>query len=128
MNTLRTLIFAVLGLSLNVAIASPIIIDFSGQPDDVVSELTYEEMGISLTISAWTTSYNSDQDQLEPWTLVDNGFGVSVRDNGIGFNSNHQKHQKGLGMKNIESRIQLLKGKFTIQSKINHGFKIKITI
>lgn len=87
MNTLRTLIFVVLGLSLNVAVASPIIIDFSGQPDDVVSELTYEEMGISLTISAWTTSYNSDQDQLEPWTLVDNGFGVSVRDNGIGVKS-----------------------------------------
>ncbi|RCS26294.1 sensor histidine kinase [Polaribacter sp. WD7] len=49
-------------------------------------------------------------------------------DNGIGFNYNNQDHQKGLGMKNIDSRVALLNGNYKIESKENNGFTIKISI
>ena len=44
------------------------------------------------------------------------------------FNQNEKSHQKGLGMKNIESRVALLKGNYNIESELNKGFKIEITI
>ncbi|QTD36645.1 sensor histidine kinase [Polaribacter batillariae] len=53
---------------------------------------------------------------------------VTYSDNGVGFDMHNQNHQKGLGMKNIESRIALLKGNFNIKSEINNGFKIKVII
>ena len=49
-------------------------------------------------------------------------------DNGLGFNQKNKNHQKGLGMKNIESRVSLLKGNYKIESKPNKGFKIELTI
>ncbi len=49
-------------------------------------------------------------------------------DNGVGFNSDNVDHKKGLGMKNIESRVSLLNGKYTIGSEIGKGFKIRIEI
>ena len=49
-------------------------------------------------------------------------------DNGIGFNSNNIDNKKGLGMKNIESRVSLLNGKYSIGSEIGKGFKIVIVI
>ena len=49
-------------------------------------------------------------------------------DNGVGFNSDNVEHKKGLGMKNIESRVSLLNGKYTIGSEIGKGFKIRIEI
>jgi signal transduction histidine kinase len=42
-------------------------------------------------------------------------------DNGIGFDSQKTENQKGLGMKNIESRIAFLNGDFTIHSELNKG-------
>ena len=49
-------------------------------------------------------------------------------DNGIGFNKNDKDSKKGLGMKNIESRVSLLKGNHHIKSKAGEGFKIVITL
>ena len=49
-------------------------------------------------------------------------------DNGKGFDQNDLNHQKGLGMKNIESRVALLDGNYQIESQKNNGFKIVITI
>ncbi len=45
---------------------------------------------------------------------------LSVCDNGKGFNMNESKNS-GLGLKNIESRLSLLNGKYKITSKINKG-------
>lgn len=45
-------------------------------------------------------------------------------DNGIGFDSENLKSQKGLGMKNIESRIIFLNGSITIKSAINKGTNV----
>ncbi|TVZ56585.1 histidine kinase/DNA gyrase B/HSP90-like ATPase [Lutibacter sp. Hel_I_33_5] len=49
-------------------------------------------------------------------------------DNGKGFNMNDQKFSKGLGMKNIETRISLLNGEKEIKSEDGKGFKINIKI
>lgn len=45
-------------------------------------------------------------------------------DNGIGFENKNDKIIRGLGMKNIESRIYFLKGTHTIASEINKGTTI----
>ena len=42
-------------------------------------------------------------------------------DNGVGFDLKCTKNQKGLGMKNIESRVTFLKGTITFDSSINNG-------
>ncbi|ARV15443.1 sensor histidine kinase [Polaribacter sp. SA4-12] len=52
----------------------------------------------------------------------------SYKDNGIGFNADSMDSKKGLGMKNIESRVSLLNGKYSIGSEIGNGFKILIVI
>lgn len=49
-------------------------------------------------------------------------------DNGKGFNQINKEKQKGLGMKNIESRVSLLNGNYTIETQENKGFKITIQI
>ena len=48
-------------------------------------------------------------------------------DNGIGFYYNKDINLKGLGMKNIESRVNFLNGKLNIISLINEGFEAKFT-
>ena len=45
-------------------------------------------------------------------------------DNGLGFDLNNTDNQKGLGMRNIESRISFIGGKYSIDSKPNGGVKI----
>jgi len=50
----------------------------------------------------------------------------SYSDNGIGFDSNDISKQKGLGMKNIMSRVELINATIDINSAPNKGFKAKI--
>ena len=45
-------------------------------------------------------------------------------DNGIGFDLTKYKNQKGLGMKNIESRVAFLKGTIAMNSSINNGISV----
>lgn len=45
-------------------------------------------------------------------------------DNGIGFEMKNNENQKGLGMKNIESRIAFLNGKLTLESVLNKGISV----
>lgn len=58
---------------------------------------------------------------------IDNQNTCIYSDNGVGFNCKSDDSQKGLGMKNIESRINFLNGTFTIDSSLNNGVKIKFT-
>lgn len=51
----------------------------------------------------------------------------NYEDNGIGFDSNNDKNQKGLGMKNIDSRISFLNGTININSQINKGVAVVFT-
>jgi signal transduction histidine kinase len=45
---------------------------------------------------------------------------ISIRDNGKGFNI-EEKMSTGLGLKNLQSRTQLLGAKFKMKSKMNKG-------
>jgi signal transduction histidine kinase len=42
-------------------------------------------------------------------------------DNGIGFDLNELKNHKGLGMKNVASRVAVLEGSLSIESSSNKG-------
>lgn len=50
---------------------------------------------------------------------TENGIALILSDNGVGFDLKQQK--KGLGLKNIESRVQLLNGVYKIKSSIGKG-------
>ena len=45
-------------------------------------------------------------------------------DNGLGFDINNKKNGKGLGMKNIEGRINFIGGSMKISSEINKGTQV----
>ncbi len=58
----------------------------------------------------------------------ESGLRIHYSDNGIGFNSKDSKNNKGLGTKNIESRVEILNGLLTINSEINKGIQVSIII
>jgi two-component system, NarL family, sensor kinase len=53
---------------------------------------------------------------------------IVVEDNGIGFDVNQVKNKKGMGLKNIESRVNSLGGEFNIDSGKGAGTTITINI
>jgi two-component system NarL family sensor kinase len=57
-----------------------------------------------------------------------NNLIFTYSDDGVGFDIKHSKHKKGLGLKNIESRVAMLKGHYIIESEPNKGFKIVLTV
>ena len=58
--------------------------------------------------------------------LKNNVVLLSVEDDGSGFNVT--KAKKGIGLKNINSRVKEIGGKVEIDSKIDVGTKIKINV
>ena len=52
---------------------------------------------------------------------------LSIEDNGVGFNTD-QKGINGIGLENIYSRVQYLKGTLDLDSKENEGTLIAIFI
>lgn len=55
---------------------------------------------------------------------INNKTTCFYNDNGKGFDTQSLETKKGLGMKNIQSRINFLKGSMTIDSKVNKGTNI----
>lgn len=53
---------------------------------------------------------------------------IVVEDNGMGFDVNQAKNRKGMGLKNIESRVNSLNGEFNIDSGKGAGTTITIDI
>ena len=53
---------------------------------------------------------------------------LSYADNGLGFDVTDIAAQKGLGLRNIESRVSLLKGDITFTSEKTKGVNVEITI
>lgn len=45
-------------------------------------------------------------------------------DNGIGFDMNQLKNHKGLGIKNVVSRVEVLGGSLSMESQINNGISV----
>jgi two-component system, NarL family, sensor kinase len=55
-----------------------------------------------------------------------NNLSLSITDNGVGFNSKNKT--AGLGLNNLKYRALLYNGTITIQSEINKGTSVKITM
>jgi two-component system sensor histidine kinase DegS len=53
---------------------------------------------------------------------------LSIDDNGKGFDSSNQADEKGLGLRMIKERVDLLGGKMDIDSNISQGTRITIQI
>ncbi len=60
------------------------------------------------------------------FTYKNNTIQLTIKDNGSGFDTS--KKSKGIGLKNMRSRIQKLNGKFEMISKTNTGTEISLTI
>lgn len=56
----------------------------------------------------------------------DDELALNYKDNGIGFSAEVIEEKKGLGMKNIESRVELLNGDLLIKSAIDKGIEVSI--
>lgn len=54
------------------------------------------------------------------------GLSVTIEDNGKGFNATDKAKFEGIGLKNIQSRIDFLKGTVEWQSEINKGTLVAI--
>ncbi|MEZ4829847.1 MAG: sensor histidine kinase [Bacteroidia bacterium] len=53
---------------------------------------------------------------------------LEYRDNGKGFDLSDDKNRKGLGMKNIESRLQMINGIYHLQTAIGEGLKFTLEV
>jgi two-component system NarL family sensor kinase len=59
---------------------------------------------------------------------TEDSFVLTVEDNGIGFKTGHANKQTGIGLKNIDCRVSVLKGKLFINSEFNKGTFVRIIL
>ena len=59
---------------------------------------------------------------------IENQLTLTVEDNGTGFDTNNIKKSKGVGLSNIQSRVNFLKGNLEIDSQNNIGTSFYISI
>lgn len=59
--------------------------------------------------------------------LSSTSFQCNFSDNGLGFDASKNEFKKGLGMRNIESRIDFLNGKSYLTSQVNQGFNFQFS-
>ncbi|NSL86090.1 sensor histidine kinase [Chitinophaga sp. Mgbs1] len=57
-----------------------------------------------------------------------NNFLITVEDNGSGFNLDSARKAKGIGLSNIYTRVNYVKGKIDITSVINEGTSVNIEL
>lgn len=53
---------------------------------------------------------------------------LTYQDNGIGFDSSETNYKKGLGMKNIESRLRIINGTYQLNSSKKNGTSVNIEV
>tara|TARA_R110002050_G_scaffold286169_2_gene436491 strand:- start:1127 stop:2896 length:1770 start_codon:yes stop_codon:yes gene_type:complete len=53
---------------------------------------------------------------------------ITISDDGVGFDKNSINIKDGLGINQIDARIQMMKGEFNIQSSLNNGTRISIIL
>ena len=59
---------------------------------------------------------------------IDQSYILNISDNGVGFDSTLIDTSKGIGWKNINSRLSFINGTIDIQSKIGSGTSITISV
>lgn len=60
--------------------------------------------------------------------LIKNQLFVSIKDNGVGFDTSNLVADEGLGWKNLNTRVKFLSGELNIQSHNSEGTTVKIII
>jgi len=60
--------------------------------------------------------------------LTDNTLYVTIKDNGVGFDTSKISLSSGIGLSQIKARIENMEGFFDIQSKINQGTSIVMEV
>jgi len=87
-KTVLLLTFACQLLILNVAVASPIyVFPFWDDSDNqtVANEMQFFDADLSVTVSAWRSSYNDSNEEVTPWEKVTGpGLGVFRDEDGLG--------------------------------------------
>ena len=53
---------------------------------------------------------------------------LQYHDDGIGFDPQRLENQKGLGMQNIQSRLQMIEGKMDLQSAPGQGVQVQVEV
>lgn len=53
---------------------------------------------------------------------------LTVEDDGLGYDKEIVKNKKGIGLKNVEARVKILKGKMDIKSAVQEGTSVFIEI
>ncbi len=59
---------------------------------------------------------------------IDNNLFIEISDDGLGFDKTKISQKDGLGINQIDARIQMMKGDFLIDSSLNNGTKISIKL
>ena len=115
------------------------VIDNSG-----IVALNYQSFGLknadleqSLTVSVYriiqelvnnVVKHSRAQHALVQVTLDESQVLIDVEDNGKGFEAEELNNLKGIGWTNIRSRIEFLKGTFSLKSEIGKGTVVHIEI
>ena len=84
-NKLNVILSAALFLLTTTVTATPIeSINFKNNNEGIADSFWFESAGVSLTVTAWTTSVNDQQTALEPWQLLSGEQGVYKGNTGLG--------------------------------------------
>ncbi|NQZ78543.1 MAG: sensor histidine kinase [Ekhidna sp.] len=59
---------------------------------------------------------------------VDSDTHLEIKDDGMGFDTKFIEHNEGIGWKNIQSRVTLLGGEWSVCSKLEEGTTVKIKL
>jgi len=92
---------------------------FSPKVELALYRIAQEVMGNAIKHSAATAIQVN-------LTREDNMLVLNIADNGIGFDMKNVKH--GFGLKNLQSRVQLINGTIDFYTKPNHGTLINIKV
>ncbi len=98
-------------------------------------DIVWEKIGEAIKVNLFRiiqealqniVNYAKTENVVLDFSIIQENLVVSITDNGVGFNIKRAK--KGIGIKNMKSRIQKLNGIFSIHSEINKGTTIHFTI
>jgi signal transduction histidine kinase len=59
---------------------------------------------------------------------TDTHLEINYTDNGKGFDPQVLEEKKGIGMQNIQSRLQMINANYTMETSVGKGFKMLITV
>lgn len=61
-------------------------------------------------------------------SISDNGLKLLIKDNGVGFNASEINNSKGIGWRNIYSRVSILNGEINVNSQEGKGTQIELIV